>query len=342
MQKLMMTTGNTFEGYTIDDYLGVYSGISAMPEAVQKMVEKSGIVSMDRALSDLMKKDDNYVVNSITNMRERALKSLKIQVAEAGGNAIVGMDMEFSSLTANLIVLIALGTAVKISKNGEPVVIEEDLQEIENIFEPKSITVKHTNKDAPFYPIKLFYDSHDIEMEIVLCDDSEVEAVLADLSLVTIFNETYEIDNVGFINFRKESKAHRRSEGVKIKVPDSVIRTLSSVDVLIKKYIAGGELYNADGVVESLTDEDISIAEKSNRTAMDVEDFLAELAQLPNVKKIEEYIQEFNKTHEENLSKGLIEHVEKNAKVAAIYGIGKEDLLQSIRKYIDSESMYED
>lgn len=128
MAKMLITSGFSFDGYTITKYSGYISGDDA--------------ISVDRGLavfgSDTGVKDK--LLDSLVVIRRNALRELKEAAYELGCNAVIGVDFDYITLdpqTASLgggtsyqpyvFAVTANGNAVVIEKNGEDGSSEERL-----------------------------------------------------------------------------------------------------------------------------------------------------------------------------------------------------------------------
>jgi uncharacterized protein YbjQ (UPF0145 family) len=129
MSEMLITSGFTFDGYTITKYSGYISG----DDAVQ--IPRSGI----------FKNNDNgqNLTNALVQIRRQALKELKEAAYNLGCNAVIGVDFDYITLepeTANVhggtmyepyvICVTANGNAVVIEKNKTNV--RQDISQQDN------------------------------------------------------------------------------------------------------------------------------------------------------------------------------------------------------------------
>lgn len=106
--KIMLTTGNNFEGYNIIDYCGVKSG---------SIVLGTGFLSeFSASLSDLSGTKDNRMGKKMEEAKAMATNTLIENCIYAGGNAIIGVGYDIMTIGNNMIVVSANGTSVKIEK----------------------------------------------------------------------------------------------------------------------------------------------------------------------------------------------------------------------------------
>lgn len=105
-QKL--TTGHFFDGYKITDYKGIISGETVIGTGILSEFLASG--------SDLFGIESNSFSEKMRTAKELSIEKLKIQSALVEGNAIIGIDFDYITLSNNMIGVSANGTAVVIEK----------------------------------------------------------------------------------------------------------------------------------------------------------------------------------------------------------------------------------
>ncbi len=120
MAKMLITSGFSFDGYTITKYSGYISGDDA--------------ISVDRGLavfgSDTGVKDK--LLNSLVEIRRNALRELKEAAYELGCNAVIGVDFDYITLDPQTKDLLATGGisyqpyVFAVTANGNAVVIEKN------------------------------------------------------------------------------------------------------------------------------------------------------------------------------------------------------------------------
>ena len=107
----MITTGYGFEGYRIVSHHGVVSG---------EMVLGTGFLSeLDADFSDLFGTEVGVYSKKIKTARKAAEQEMMREAIKAGANAIIGVDLDYSMFSRNIIGVFVSGTAVKIEKTIE-------------------------------------------------------------------------------------------------------------------------------------------------------------------------------------------------------------------------------
>lgn len=102
------TTGYSFEGYRIVEYLGIKSG---------EVVLGTGFLSeFSASIGDLFGAKSEKMANKFTVAKEAALRRLKKNCLSVNANAVIGVDLDISVMAANMIMACANGTAVRIEK----------------------------------------------------------------------------------------------------------------------------------------------------------------------------------------------------------------------------------
>lgn len=108
LSNLKLTTGMSFDGYRITEYLQVISGESVLG---------TGMLSeLDASVADLLGTESNRFINKLEEAKEKAMMRLKIKASNYGANAIVGIDFDYINFMSNMIAVVANGTCVNIEK----------------------------------------------------------------------------------------------------------------------------------------------------------------------------------------------------------------------------------
>ena len=121
MAEMLITSGFSFDGYTITKYSGYISGDDAISVDRGLAIFGTGINVKDKLMESLVK------------IRRNALRELKEAAYDLGCNAVIGVDFDYLTLdpqTANL----GGGTTYQpyifgVTANGNAVVIEKNKKE---------------------------------------------------------------------------------------------------------------------------------------------------------------------------------------------------------------------
>lgn len=104
----MMTSGYNFEGYRIVRYHGVICGESVLGTGF--------LSSWNASWSDTFGVESESFMNKLKEARLAARKRAVKSMLESGGNAIIGVDIDYTMFSSNLIGVIFNGTSVTIEK----------------------------------------------------------------------------------------------------------------------------------------------------------------------------------------------------------------------------------
>lgn len=104
----MLTTGYNFEGYKIKSYLGVISS---------ETVLGTGFLSeFTASFADFFGTQSKMFENKLESAKQVAMEKLIQKSSVLGGNAIIGVDIDYTMFSNNIICVIANGTSVVIEE----------------------------------------------------------------------------------------------------------------------------------------------------------------------------------------------------------------------------------
>ena len=104
----MVTTGFQFEGYEIVSYLGIVAG---------EVVLGTGFLSeFTSSFADFFGVQSGMFEEKLETARHAAMDKLIKKSAVLGGNAVIGIDIDYNMFSNNVIGVIANGTSVVIRK----------------------------------------------------------------------------------------------------------------------------------------------------------------------------------------------------------------------------------
>lgn len=110
-ESYLMTTCHELSGYQIVQYHGVVSGESVLGTGF--------LSSWDASISDMFGEESNAFIDKLSIARKNAMRRAVQAGIQAGGNALIGIDIEYTMFTDNLIGVIVTGTSVTVQKNSE-------------------------------------------------------------------------------------------------------------------------------------------------------------------------------------------------------------------------------
>lgn len=105
---LIVTTTPTIEGRPIQEYLGVITG--------EVIVGANIFRDMFANIRDVVGGRSGSYERILADAREQAIQELQAESATRGGNAVVGVDLDYEVIgkTGSMLMVSASGTAVRI------------------------------------------------------------------------------------------------------------------------------------------------------------------------------------------------------------------------------------
>ncbi|MEM9796435.1 MAG: heavy metal-binding domain-containing protein [Pseudomonadota bacterium] len=104
---MIVTTTTTLEGHRITGYLGVVVGEAIMGANVFR--------DFFAGITDVIGGRSGAYEGSLKKARDVALRELQDRAREAGGNAVVGVDLDYEVIN-NMLMVSASGTAVTVER----------------------------------------------------------------------------------------------------------------------------------------------------------------------------------------------------------------------------------
>ena len=103
---MIITTTNTIEGHRIVDYRGIVVGEAIMGANIVRDIFAN--------VTDIIGGRSGAYESKLQDARETALRELEQRAVAAGGNAVVGVDLEYEVVGQSMLMVSASGTAVVI------------------------------------------------------------------------------------------------------------------------------------------------------------------------------------------------------------------------------------
>lgn len=319
-KNILMTSGYNFEGYTISNYLGVYSGECALG---------TGFLStLGASFADFFGTNSTMYSDKLKKAKDFAISQLIEQVTNAGGDAIIGLDIDYVSFSADIMGVVATGTAVKLcSTLSQP---EAD----------QKYTISTTNTQLPFRATSLHVNTSIsngclCSLELFHMKASSVSAVLTDITFTDIFYRETTIKDIAFTGFKPETARNLMSDPVICNMSSDIFRLLADIKLTVKKYIT------EEGLV-SLSEDQIEYS-SINDCKESSEDFVSELllkaGSLDSAKAIYDYVVEYSESHVGAVDPNLIALLEKQKSIERFYGNHKNDTIEALKKYFDQKEI---
>jgi len=105
---MLLTTTNTIEGKPIQQYLGIVTAEAIIGANIFK--------DIFAGIRDIVGGRSGTYEKVIEEARRNALDELQERAAQVGANAVVGIDLDFETVSSggSMLMVVATGTAVKI------------------------------------------------------------------------------------------------------------------------------------------------------------------------------------------------------------------------------------
>ena len=109
-KEMLMTTGYSFDGYSITEYKQVITG---------ECVIGTGFLSdLSAVVNDFFGTTSNTLSRKLDEARAYATQNLVERAENLGANAVIGVDFDYITLAGNMLAVIANGTAVYVKSNS--------------------------------------------------------------------------------------------------------------------------------------------------------------------------------------------------------------------------------
>lgn len=107
----MLTTGFSFEGYRIAEYLGIVTGETVMGTGYFSDIGAS--------ISDFFGAEASEYSEKLRSAKQAVLKIMIKNSTDLGGNAIIGISYELMTFSGNMMGVSVTGTSVKVNKYSD-------------------------------------------------------------------------------------------------------------------------------------------------------------------------------------------------------------------------------
>ena len=103
---MLVTTTPTVEGHTIEEYLGVVTGEAILGAHIGRDIMAG--------LTDIVGGRSAEYEEEVRDARKIALEEMASEAERIGGNAVVGVDLDYEVIRQGMLMVSASGTAVRI------------------------------------------------------------------------------------------------------------------------------------------------------------------------------------------------------------------------------------
>lgn len=223
---MLFTSGYNFEGYDIVSYIG--------HESAQAVLGTGIFSSLNAAFSDLLGVRSNSYENKLAEAEQVAKERLIQKAHRRGGNAIIGIDVDYTTFTNDVIGIIVEGTIVKIEKK----IPEKEVKQLPNM---------EFNMSLPFRildcTITYKVASGEIYMSLHGKNylEDKIKSFEVKIALETIFHDVIEIKNNVFADILIDENKEIFTEYNKLEIESNIFKTLKAASIQIVKYITDRE-----------------------------------------------------------------------------------------------------
>lgn len=232
---MVITTGYGIDGYTIIEYKDIVSAAVVLGTGF--------FSSLSASFADLTGERSGAYENKLNYSKNQAIRSLKNQAEKLGGNAIIGIDIDYTTFGSDIMGVIASGT----------VVVTEKIVQVNGLIEYTIPSFSYT-ENLPFniYDIKAEYNSSNdnvkscLELKIYK-PGYHISAIMADLELENIFKQKFLLSDIIF-KFEEinNEDGWLTSEQAKLNLEDYRIDLIEKSWVIINKIVINGMIYDID------------------------------------------------------------------------------------------------
>jgi uncharacterized protein YbjQ (UPF0145 family) len=312
MEKLLITSGFNFEGYRITDYLDYCSGECALGTGF--------LSSLGASFADFTGGNSTLYSDKLNKARNIALEGLMHQARIIGANALIGVTVNYTAFSADIMGVVSNGTAVRIEKIADVPDTELNLQ------------IYSYNPSIPIRPLEINLRVTDslVYAKLMLFDSKEnnIQLIDADVILEDAFSEQHICSKVYFSNF-ETGKRRRISSDVLLDVSAKEISLIKKVQVKVNRYLDGetavlvtGENVDADAV----TGESLSSAQAA-------QDFFDMIQPLNSAQEVYACAVKYNEAHDQLLDPAVFDLIQKKKSFERLYGVNPGSCVRQIKEY---------
>lgn len=220
----MITTGSSFEGYSVTEYLGFVSS--------QALLGSNFISGLAANMTDASRKDTAKIDQCKEDAEDRLIKTAQ----KKGANAIIGMQITYAPFESGSFGIIVSGTAVKIVKHVA----------ISDAVHKELYVTNYYNRLVP-RPVKVILDgnSNEINMKL-LCynyNHDDILSVRVDVEYTNLYDERLVVKNVDFVFSDNVNLSLIESDYVQSKVAPNDLLLLKDAKVILTKYATPRGVY---------------------------------------------------------------------------------------------------
>lgn len=320
--ELMITSGFSFENYVITEYLGFCSG--------ECVLGTGFLSSLGASLADMLGSTSTLYEGKLESAKRNALDELYSKAKSLGANAIIGIDVDYTTFSSDIMGVIANGTAVKIKPVDNEICISSQ------------ISVDNYNPDLSFRASTLLLSSlngkHSFSLTLSGNFEGTISAINTDIILFSIFDEKFTLSDISFLNFEKAPYLSSiTSSPTTCQLPQKILPLIKSSHVILKKYIFNDTLY-------TVTNNNLLWSEKkklditnSISHGLNIDEYMSYITSLSSAGEIMTYTQDINEKYN-FISPELMKIISSHSSLERMYGNAKDSCIEKIKEYFFSDS----
>ena len=109
-KSVLVTTTHSIDGWKVEKYLGI--------ESVECVIGTGMFSEISSGVSDFLGMRSTAFEKKLQTAKASTFEAIKMLAAQVGGNAIVGIDMDYTEFSGNRIGLIVNGTVVQVVREN--------------------------------------------------------------------------------------------------------------------------------------------------------------------------------------------------------------------------------
>ena len=244
MAGLLLTSGFNFEGYKITRYIGFFSGECALGTGF--------LSSVNAGLADFLGSNSSMYEQKLSKAKSMALSELKELARGNGANAIIGLDVSYTAFSADVIGVIAKGTAVRIEKSADADSLYSNTKDTVGGNEKYlCFPIINYYEKVSFRPFALSFDvlTNEVKISINNYREEKLSALNVDILANTVFGTVYEYPDINFVNLIV-NKGTVETEKVFLDISNNHLKVIESITLRINHYVLGGKAYSLNDLYQ--------------------------------------------------------------------------------------------
>lgn len=227
MAEIMLTSGQSFEGYEIVEYLGFVN--------VQSVLSSNFFKGFATGVSEMSDSESEKLTSKLEQVNETALKRLQKVAANKKADAVIGVELNYTQFASYSVGTIASGTAVKLKK----------IESAEKVVTKELYVSNYYNRLVP-RPVKILLKSVgqnvQISADFFNYNMDDIQAIRADVELTNLYEERLLLKDLDFV-FEKGNVSLIEANYMDCKLPAKDVLLLKDAKVTISKYVTSRGVY---------------------------------------------------------------------------------------------------